>query len=253
MHRAKLMLIALLILTTALIGASFVSADAPEITSGKPARGIRIERIGNPTWRPVDFHIVAGEIGTLDSGFDKFGATISAMLPPPNHVLGPCGICPGDPHAPPYDKEFAEGIAASGFHEGVRFSEEEMLNGMAIFVTYMVVPRANAPSGSSPDFANGPIIPHSVFPIHVEGQSTVDGRPFDPFLVITDVLTLDDFGFPGYDGHSHFPMFIATNDEFRELAGRPPMDIEGSHLYKFRMTDTTGQGWVIKARFTVED
>lgn len=153
MRNVKLMLVLLFILATALIGASVVSAE------GKPTRGVRIERIGNPTWRPVDFHLVAAEIGTLNSGFDKFGESISAMLPPPNHVLGPCGVCPGDSHAGPYDGKLAAGVAASGFDEGVLFREDDMLNGMGVFVTYMVVPRANAPNDSSPDSVDGPIIP----------------------------------------------------------------------------------------------
>lgn len=246
MRNTKLMLVLLFILATALIGATVVSAE------GKPTRGVRIQRIGNPTWRPVDFHLFAAEIGTLDSGFDKFGETIATILPPPNHVLGPCGICPGDPHVGPYDGELTAGVTASGFNEGVLFREDDMLNGMGVFITYMVVPRANAPSGSSPDSANGPIIPHSVFPIHIEAKSFVDNRPFDPFLAIFDVPALDDLGFPGFDGHSHFPMFIVTNDELRELGGRPPMDIEGRHLYRIVMTDSTGQGWVIKGRFTIE-
>jgi hypothetical protein len=246
MRNTKLVLIVLFILATALIGATVASAE------GKPTRGVRIERIGNPTWRPVDFHLFSGEIGTAASGFAEALETEVLLLPPPNHTTGPCGICPGAPHAGPYDTELAEGIASSGLHEGVRFSEEEMLNGMGIFITYMVVPRANAPNGSSPDFANGPIIPHSVFPIHIQGKSYVDNRPFDPFLVNFDVPTLDGFGFPGFDGHSHFPMFIYTNDEYRELAGRPPMDLKGNHLYRFKMTDQTGQGWVIRARFTIE-
>ncbi len=247
MHRAKLVLLVLFILATTLVAASFVSAD------GAPERGIRIQRIGNPTWKPVDFHLVAGEIGTLDTGFDQFGPTISAMLPPPNHLLGPCGVCPGDPHASPYDTEFAEGIAASGFHEGVLFNKEEMMPGNGVFVTFMIVPRPNAPNGSSPDSASGPVIPHSVFPIHFDSKAFLDGRSFDPFLAIFDVPTLDDFGFSGYDGHSHIPIFIVTNDELRELAGRPPVNLEGHYLYRINITDETGQGYRIKARFRVED
>jgi hypothetical protein len=244
MRNAKLVLVFLLVLVIALIGATFASA------AGSPAR-VRIQRIGNPAWRPVDFHTVAAEIGTLDTGFDKFIESASAMLPPPDHVIGPCGICPGDPHAGPYNGELTAGVASSGFHEGFRFSENEFRDGVGVFLTFMVVPRPNAPTGSSPDFATGPIIPNSIFPIHIEGRALRRGQPFDPFLAIFDVPSLDDLGFPGYDGHSHFPIYIVTNDEFRELAGLPPVNLTGNYSYRLTMLDQNEEGYRIVANFRI--
>ena len=210
-----------------------------------PTLGVKISPIGNPTWRPVDFHLFSAPVGTAESGYAEFGETMLALLPPPNHVANPfLGVGPGAPHQPPYDSELAAGVTALGFHEGVQFRTAEFSNGMGVWVVWMNIP-APGITGSSPDFVSGPIIPNSLFPIHDEGNDYHNGAFFS-FMGSFDVPALDQIGF-NVDGHSHFPVFFADNADF----GPPGANLNGSYQYQFTIVDATGNGWRIEAHFTV--
>ncbi len=190
-----------------------------------PAQGVRLTPIGHPTWTPADFHLFAAPVGTAATGYAEFGETALALLPEPNHVFNPdLLVGPGAPHMPPYTSELASGVVAQGFHQGVRFNTSEFSNGMGVFLVWMNVPAPDT-TGSSPDFASGPIMPNSLFPIHVEGISTHNGQAFNPYVASFDVPALNTIGF-SVDGASHFPVFIADNADFglqaRSCAGATP-------------------------------
>lgn len=212
-----------------------------------PVQGVRLTPIGNPIWTPVDVHLSSLEIGTWGTGFAEFYANIQAILPPPNHSWHDAlAVGPGQPHQPPYDTEMGEGIANLGLHEGVQFSPDEFSNGMGVMVSWMTVP-APGTTGSSPDFSSGPIIPNSLFPIQVRGIAYHNNRLFDPWLAYTDVPALDQIVPPFLvDGHSHFPMFVATNADLGLQS-----KLEGSYTYKIEMIDTSGNGWQIDVHFAV--
>lgn len=241
------LLIVVMILVTALVAlpaVAFAGSSAPGAT-----QGVWLTPIGNPTWMPVDFHLFSAPIGTADTGYAEFLENALAILPPPNHSFHPdLGVGPGEPHQPPYDSEIAEGVASLGYHEGVRFHSTEFSNGNGVWLVWMNVPAPGA-TGSSPDFASGAIIPNNLFPIHVEGVSSRNGRPFDPNLSIFDVPALDQNLDPPFtiDGHSHFPVFIADNADF----GPPGIRLIGSYRYRITMMDTTGSGWRINVHFAV--
>jgi len=94
----------------------------------------------------------------------------------------------------------------------------------------------------------GPIIPNSLFPIHVEGVTTRNGQLFDAALVDFDVPALDAISSPfDVDGHSHFPLFIADNADF----GPPGIDLVGDYTYEMTMLDVNGDGWSITIRFVI--
>jgi hypothetical protein len=82
-----------------------------------------------------------------------------------------------------------------------------------------------------------------------EGISYRNGEVFDRFLVISDVPALDDDLDPPFavDGHSHFPFFIADNEDFGPGNVEPP----GEYLYDMTMVDATGHGWSIVVSFVV--
>jgi hypothetical protein len=218
----------------------------PVSAAPPPTQGVTLTPIGNPIWAPVDFHLFSAPIGTAQSGYVEFGQTALALLPPPNHVFNPVVLVgPGAPHAPPYDHELANGVAALGFHEGVHFASSEFSNGGGIYLVFMVVP-APGVVGSSPDFAAGPIIPNAVFPIHTFGTDAHNNKPFS-ILGNTFVPAIADIGFPGLDGHSHFPDFWADNADF----GPPGTKLNGTFRYSITLLDATSQGWAIEAHFTV--
>lgn len=212
-----------------------------------PTLGVHLTPIGNPIWKPVDFHLFSAPLGTAASGYVEFGETMAALLPPPNHVPHPqLGIGPGAPHQPPYDGEMAAGVAAQGYRETVRFRPSEFRRGMAVWTTWMNVPNPGT-TGSSPDFLSGPIIPDSLFPIHVMATSTRNGAPYSTVFE-GDVPALNAVIPPfAVDGHSHFPFFLADNSDF----GPPGMQVNGSYAWSITMTDTSGNGWQIDVNFLI--
>ena len=211
---------------------------------------VKLTRIGHPIWKPVDFHVFSAPIGTAASGYAEFGDTQRAVLTPPNHIPHPqLGIGPGAPHAPPYNSEFEDGVEDAGFHDRVVFREAQFSSGKGVFLVWMNV-AAPGTKGSSPDFASGPIIPNALFPIHIAGTLLQNGGPYDPFVGTFDEPALNDPSLtPSFnvDGHSHFPVFYADNSDFGPTGAK----VHGLYKYDIVMTDRTGSGWHIEARFLV--
>ncbi len=229
--------------------------SAPPLASDRTGQSqhsvVRLERIGNPIWRPVDFHLFSAPIGTPASGFEEFVTTALSLLPPPKHQFHPQLIVgPGSPHAPPYDTELAQGVAALGFDEARVFGVSGFSGVNGIYLVWMVVP-APGTTGSSPDFASGPIIPNTLFPITITGVSTRNSEVFDPALASFAVPPLDDPSLsPSFDveGHSHFPVFIADAAVF----GPDGVGPAGNYKYTVTMADHQGNGWTIHAHFVVK-
>jgi len=227
----------------------FLPSTSVSASGQPPTRGVHLEKVGHPAWKPVDFHIFSAPIGTAETGYAEFGETAAAILPPPNHLPHPdLGIGPGAPHSPPYTSEIANGLALLGYHEGTHFQTDEFSNGMGVWLIWMAIP-APGTIGSSPDFTSGPIIPNSLFPIHAQGQTFRNGKLYDPYLADYDVPALDSNLNPPFfvDGHSHFPMFTAENSDF----GPPGSKIEGKYEFRMSIIDSTGNGWEIETKFTV--
>lgn len=232
---------ALLVLATALLPAVAL-ADRPA-----PPQGVRITPIGDPIWTPVDFHLFSAPIGTAASGYAEFGETALGLLPEPNHMYhDDLFVGPGEQHGPPYDQEMAAGVAAQGYRQDVRFRPPEFRRGMGVWATWMNVPYPGT-TGSSPDFTSGPIIPNSLFPIHVTATSTRNGAPFST-VYVGDVPALDAVSPPfAVDGHSHFPFFLADNADF----GPPGVQVNGSYRWHVRMIDSSGNGWEVDVNFII--
>lgn len=205
-----------------------------------------LEQIGSPTWELVDFHVFSAPIGTEETMYVEVNETLAKILPPPEHEMHPdLGIGPGAAHEPPYDTEMGANIKEAGFRESDSFTAAEAGEGNAIFATWMAVPRGDSATGSSPDFESGPIIPHSLFPIHYEGELHINGILSPDYSGDFDVPALDAIDPPfNVEGHSHFPMF-------HFVSNYPPADlsIAGENQWRLRMTDTSGAGWGIKMSF----
>jgi hypothetical protein len=206
---------------------------------------VRVTRVGNPTWRPTDFHLFSAPADT----FDAFLGVAQSLLPPPNHQFHPdLLIGPGAPHAGPYDQEFAAGVSASGFRDKSVFSVAEFSGRpLGIYFVFMNVPDPGT-TGSSPDFASGPIIPNSVFPIFSDGDLLRNGVVVDPFFD-GPIPPLDDQLNPPFfvDGHSHFPVFLADHLGFLP----PGTDPVGSYEYRVSLRDPQGNGWDVVVPFQV--
>jgi hypothetical protein len=115
----------------------------------------------------------------------------------------------------------------------------------------MVVPRPGT-KGSSPDFSAGRIIPNTLFPIDVEGTAYRNGRVFDENFdfQVPPLTTAIDPSFD-VDGHSHFPLSLVTNFDFRPAEG-PPIRVRGRYQYEATLMDSSGKGWRLQADFVVK-
>jgi hypothetical protein len=237
---------------TALLLASLVIlAVTTSAVQAKPAtdKSGQLVKIGAPTWELDDCHLFAAPIGTQASGYAEAFETFASLLPPPEHIPIPAlGIGPGSPHAPPYNTELEEGVAAQGYRESRTFRTVEFSNGSGVFVACMAVP-APGTTGSSPDFAAGPIIDNDLFPITVTGQALRNNEVFDSALANFSVPPLTTEIDPRFDvdGHSHFPIFVGTNQDF----GPAGQSLRGSYEYQLTLVDATGSGWRLRGLFVV--
>jgi hypothetical protein len=236
-----------------LILASLMAATVAHATTTRTASLVKVERIGHPAWTPVDLHVFTAPIGTASDGYAEFAKTQEIILPPPHYLQYPClGIGPGTPEPPPYDADVAAGVENAGYPEGHVFAPQQFSNGRGVYFAYMVVPSPTSPNlGSSPDFARGPIIPNSLFPIQVNGVSYRNFKSYDPSLANFEVPALSDpcIKDPPFhvDGFSHFPIFLADNSDF----GPTGLKLRGIYTYKVKMQDSAGAGWSISATFRV--
>jgi hypothetical protein len=234
-----------------LIASLFMLAAAAGATQAAPLgdKSAQLVPIGAPTWTLDDCHLFSAPIGTAQTGYAEAFETFASLLPPPEHVpIAALGIGPGAAHQPPYDTELAESIAHEGYREGRRFRPSEFSNGNGVFLACMALP-APGTTGSSPDFAAGPIIANSLFPISVSGTAKRNGNVFDPALASFSVPPLTTEIDPRFDvdGHSHFPLFVGTNQDF----GPPGESLRGLYEYQLTLTDAAGNGWMLRAQFVV--
>jgi hypothetical protein len=214
---------------------------------------VTLHRLGEPCFQPVDFRLFSANVE------DFFGLLTgpNGILPEPQHRFHPeLGVGPGEPHDPPYDTEIRAGLARLGLADQQRFAPEDFSLPNAILFAFMVVPvdQAGCPRGSSPDFREGPIIPHVLFPTAPEPDSVLvsrttffhSGQVFDSAFIL-DVRRLDKITPPiPVDGHSHIPVFLATAAEFGPGGG-----IAGPYTVHSVLVDHAGNGWDITTRFEI--
>lgn len=230
------------------IGLAFAWAMPATASQCEVPAPVTITPIGNPIWMPVDFHVFTAAIGTADDGYAEFVQNMTNLMYPLRHKwCNELGIGPGDAHQPPYKQEMEAGLDIMSFREARVFGIADFSSPNGVWATWMTVPNPGV-TGSSPDFKSGPIIPNTLFPIHVEGQTYRNGQLWNQWLTYMDVPPLtEQLSCPfSVDGHSHFPMFIADNSDFG-----PGGPISGHYEFRITMKDTAGNGWSIAVRFTV--
>jgi hypothetical protein len=250
--RRFLLQIAQALVVTLVMGVIILSYTGLPLADAAKPDFLTLTQTGSPIWKPVDFHMFSAPTGTSKTGFAEVLDTILALLPEPNHTFIPeLGAGPGEPHDPPYDSELADGVRNLGFAEKVEFSSKEFSRGNGVYLVWMNIPDPGT-TGSSPDFASGPIIPNSLFPI--ETCTTVtrdDGARDGPSCFLVPPLTEEiDSRFRDLDGHSHFPVFLAETAEF--FPPFPDPHPQGDYQYEVEITDQEENGWKIVARFEIK-
>lgn len=212
---------------------------------------VSVTQVGTPNWRPTDFHLFTAPAEPLASTGVN---TVQSIIPQPSHLVTPAGVVlPGAAHPGPYTSELATGLAALGIPDRTAFLPSEMAGTPnAIWFAYTLVPNPGV-TGSSPDFASGPVIPESVFPIVATGQILRDGAPYDSTGATTRALAALTPPFTGFTGSSHRSQFL-----FSDLAtadnplGLRVQDLAG-HQYQFvvQLRDAQGNGFNLTTGFAV--
>lgn len=152
----------------------------------------------------------------------------------PNHF-------PRSVHAPPYGQEFADGLAMKGITEAHEFSVSDFTDTSAVHLAYVIEPKETAPTGSSPDYADGPVIPN---PIIITGDVFLNDAPYE--LMAFDLTPSPA---PGIDGASHY---VVENWENSAFAPPGLESLVGDYEYRLTLRDTVNDnGYDVVARFSV--
>lgn len=232
--------------SSALHGGARRACD-PKKPLGEHCKDCKRTKIGAPIWEPTGVAAIAGQVGSTSP--DTFFAFLNELVRP-EHAFDDNDfiIGPAVPHAGPYHDELATFAIEKGFRPTQKFKAREFTAPGGIIILLNLVPSAGAPTGSSFDFASGPIIPNAVFPITVDGDLYRNGELYDPFFDSAYA------GYPGMnppivvDGPSHLPWFFGENSSF----GPPNTPVTGNYEFKLKITDSTGAGWNLKVPFTVK-
>lgn len=217
------------------------AADGASATGALP---IAAAAIGAPTWRVECAYAFAAPCGGKANGFATAIATASKVLPAHKHFAAQNVMGPGATHGQ-YAQELAAGIKAAGYAAATSFSVAELALPSCVFVMLQLVPGSDAPVGSSPDFAFGPILDPKAFPLLIDGSLKLGGTLVDPSL---------DFLYPGKQaltpeppgqGYSHLPLVFFEN---AELAGTAA----GLYTLELRIVDALKQGWSVSVSYAVK-
>jgi hypothetical protein len=233
-------------------GAGGVAGAGAGGDSGSPdplahCDGCTRSKIGSPLWEPTGILAITGELGT---DLDSYVEFLSSFVEP-NHAWDDNDflVAPAVAHAGPYDDELFELATTAGYVAKQTFTEEEFTapNGVTIMMNF--IPSAGAATGSSFDFASGPIIPNALFPIDQEGGMFRNGVIYD------DAFENSFAGFHELmppivkEGASHFVWFFGESTFF----GPPDAAAAGSYELRLNFIDSTGAGWRVTVPFTVTD
>jgi hypothetical protein len=211
------------VIASAAFNAGQSAAQPPAVT---------LTQIGSPIWRPADFQLFSVPVEP-DTAVRPINRGLEPLQP-----LGPDEPYT-TPHAPPYDTELSTNAAAAGFINRSIFPREVMDYPNGIVFAYLLLPDPGI-TGSSRDFAAGPVIPNSLFPITRTGTVRKDGALEYDYGDSQVIVRPTDQPF---DGSSHRLFFQTYWNRGAENVGN----------YEFHrsLRDAQGNGWDIVAQFRI--
>jgi hypothetical protein len=213
----------------------FVGQHAPDANAVE----IALTRVGTPIWRPADFQLFTAPAEPFPEAFFD---VIDQLLP----LEGP-GAPSYTPHAPPYETELSTNAAAAGIVSQSVFTREAItLSPNGVYLAFMFLPDPGV-TGSSRDFASGPVIPNSVFPLSSNVDVLRNG-------ILVDRLLGSDGSVPvrgadaSYTGASHRSAVQVVWHPWDDDLSAPA---EGNYELRWTLRDTANNGWDISAPFRV--
>lgn len=224
----------------------WAAAAALALVAAAPALAatpvIGLTQVGSPIWKPGDFQMFTAPADPFPSAF--FG-TLDSMLP----LEGP-GVATYTPHAGPYDTELSTNAAAAGIVNQQVFPTSAItLSPNGVYFMMMWLPNPGV-TGSSRDFASGPVIPNSLFPFHSFSEIYLDGLKVETLQDQMINIRPDAPGKPGdvgFDGASHRAPSQVVWYPWADSNAGP----NGSYEIRWNLRDNQGNGWNIVAPFSV--
>jgi hypothetical protein len=181
---------------------------------------IEVTKIGTPTFEVVDTHLFGAPT-------DVFPTLV------PNHF-------PRIAHSN-FDQEFSDGLALTGWPQKEQYDVAEFSAPSAVHLGYALVPGPTAPTGSTADFASGPIIPNA---IAIRGDVFLNGAAFE-----LNAFNLTPTPAAGFDGASHY---VVENWENSDFAPAGLASLVGDYEYRLTLRDAVNDnGYDMVARFSV--
>ena len=204
---------------------------------------IGLTKVGSPIWRPGDFQMFTAPADPFPAAFF---ATLDSLLP----LEGP-GVATYTPHAGPYDTELSTNAAAAGFVNQQVFPESAIvLNPNGVYFAMMWLPDPGI-TGSSRDFASGPVIPNSLFPFNSHAEMWLDGVKVETLQDQMVNIRPDAPGKPGDVGFTGASHRAPSQVVWWPWADDPNAGPTGSHEIRWSLRDIQGNGWDISAPFEV--
>ena len=217
--------------------AAIVLVAVPTGPSLADTLSIGLTKIGSPIWKTGDFQLFTAPAAPFP---DAFFDTLDSLLP----LEGP-GVAVYTPHAPPYDNELSTNAAAAGFVNRHVFPKSAItLDPNGVYFTFMMLPDPGV-TGSSRDFASGPVIPNSLFPMTSKAEMYLNG---------VKVETLQDQSIPLRAGdmpHTGASHRGPSQVVWHPWADDPNAGPLGSHEIRWTLTDNQGNGWNMVAAFQI--
>jgi hypothetical protein len=201
---------------------SLSAALSLAMTSNAQA-AIVITAVGTPKFDIVDAHLFTAPTATY------FPAIVQNHLPTRVVHSG-------------YATELSEGLANAGFQQKTVFTESDFSAPNAVMLGFVMIPNALAPSGSSFDFANGPILSVADGLPSGSGDVYLNGNPYELGAFGVGV------GADGFDGLSHIVGAVWENSAFA-----PPglTSLIGDYEYRLTIRDGSNNGYNVLGSFSV--
>jgi hypothetical protein len=175
-----------------------------------------------------------------------FNHTTDLLLP----LEGP-GATTYTPHSPPYNTELSTNAAAAGFVQKSVFPVNAItFDPNAVWLAMMWVPDPGV-TGSSRDFASGPVIPNSLFPFNSHAEMWLNGSKVETLQDQMVNIRPDAPGKPGDVGFTGASHRAPSQAVWYPWADDPNAGPLGSHEIRWSLRDVQGNGWNILAPFQV--
>jgi hypothetical protein len=201
------------------------------------AAPITVTKVGSPIWKPTDFQLFSAPAAPFP---DAFLHTIDLMLP----LEGP-GAATYTPHAGPYTSELSTNAAAAGFVNQSVFPREAItFDPKAVYFMFMMLPDPGV-TGSSRDFASGPVIPNSLFPMSSHAEMWLNGVSVETLQDQTLNVRAGDVPFTGASHRA------PSQASWYPWANDPNAGPLGNYELRWTLRDVQGHGWDMVAAFQV--